>query len=98
MNVDLNSHEKTLPINEKRIYKFASICWIHCRLLALKPANLKRRLAVSSISRTFLLLLVMAFSVVVVFAVRLSYVYADFSNQGMRLVQNLQTTSLLSQE
>jgi len=55
-------------------------------------------MAVSSISRIFLLLLVVAFSVVIVFTGRLAYVYADFSNQGTRLVQNLQTTSLLSQE
>jgi signal transduction histidine kinase/CheY-like chemotaxis protein len=55
-------------------------------------------MAVSSISRTFLLLLVIAFSVVVIFTARLAYVYADFSNQGTGLVQNLQTTSLLSQE
>jgi signal transduction histidine kinase len=54
-------------------------------------------MAVSSISRTFLFLLVIAFSVVVVFTGRLAYVYAGFSTQGTRLVQNLQTTSLLSQ-
>jgi signal transduction histidine kinase len=67
-------------------------------LLALKLANLKCHMVVSSISRNFLVLLVMAFSVVVVFTARLTYVYADFSNRGTRLVQNLQLTSLLSQE
>jgi signal transduction histidine kinase len=55
-------------------------------------------MAVSSISRIFLLLLLVAFSVVIAFTARLAYVYAEFSNQGARLVQNLQTTSLLSQE
>jgi signal transduction histidine kinase len=55
-------------------------------------------MAVSSISKNFLFLLLLAFSVVIAFTARLAYVYAEFSNQGTLLVQNLQTTSLLSQE
>ncbi|HWP44120.1 MAG TPA: hybrid sensor histidine kinase/response regulator [Blastocatellia bacterium] len=51
-----------------------------------------------STSRTFLLLLVAAFSIVAGSTVRLTYVYADFSSQGARLVQNLNTTSVLSQD
>jgi len=52
----------------------------------------------ATVSRQFLLLLTIAFSLVVAFAVRLTYQFARYSAEGARLTNNLQNTFALNQE
>src|SRR5262245_50474973 len=50
------------------------------------------------LSRPFLLLLVVAFSLVVTFAVRLTYVLGGFSREGADLTRSIRATSRLNEE
>lgn len=52
----------------------------------------------ATLSRPFLILLAAAFSLVVIFAVRLTYVFGEFSEQGASLTKNIRATSLLNQK
>lgn len=52
----------------------------------------------TSLSRPFLILLAVAFSLVVIVAVRLTYVFGAFSEQGAKLTRNIRATSLLNQK
>jgi signal transduction histidine kinase/CheY-like chemotaxis protein len=51
-----------------------------------------------SVSKLFLILLAVTFSLVVVFLIGLTYQFAQFPTDGARLTQNLRETSLLNQQ
>ena len=51
-----------------------------------------------SVSKLFLLLLAVTFSLVVIFLTGLTYQFAQFPTEGARLTQNLRDTSLLNQQ
>src|SRR5262249_9020331 len=62
------------------------------------PASGLHSMQPTRLSRPFLLLLVVAFSLVVTFAVRLTHVLGGFSREGADLTRSIRATSRLNEE